>query len=118
MKTRTYLTSLASILVLIFVMSACSSNRFIGTWKPVTNPSGDNDHMRVESFVIGKDKTFSIKMKPESKRKDISGTYTIEGEKIIFTSSDFRKKIEGTVESDGRLKVVEGDQGGVYFAKS
>jgi len=115
MRRKVLLISLGCLFVTCLIVSGCSSNRYVGSWKPV--PSGDNDHMRIDSFNINKDGTFSLKFK-DTTRKEISGTYTIEGEKILFASSEFRKKVEGTIESDGRLKLVEGERGSAYFAKT
>jgi|GEM_PF-2649177 len=114
MRKTVLLISLGCLLATTLILSGCSGNRYVGSWKPVPNSTGDNDHMRIDSFNINKDGTFSLKYK-DNTRKEVSGTYTMEGEKIVFASAEFRKKVEGTIESDGRLKVTEGERGSAYF---
>lgn len=111
------LTGLGCLLILCLTLAACKSDPFVGNWKPVETPGGDNDHMRVESFNINKDGTFSIKFK-DSSRKEITGTYTKVGDKIELTSTGQRGKIEASVGSDGRLGVTERPGTVVYFSKS
>lgn len=104
--------NLGWLVVLCLALGACTSNRFVGSWKPV--PSGDNDAMRIDSFNINKDGTFSIKFKDTS-RKEIKGSYTISGDKLQFSVPDSKQKVEGTIESDGRLSVSEGGRKPAYF---
>lgn len=117
MTSSKQLMSLGCLLALCLMFAACKSDPFVGTWKPVANPSGDNDHMRIDSFIINKDGTFAIKYK-DSSRKDVNGTYTKVGDKIELTGPGARGKVEASIGSDGRLGVSEGGGPVVYFAKS
>lgn len=103
------------LVVLCLALSACNSNRFVGSWKPV--PSGDNDAMRIDSFDIKKDGTFSIKFKDAS-RQEVIGTYTKTGDTLELHSPNTKQKVEAAFESDGRLRVREGDRKPAYFVKS
>jgi hypothetical protein len=74
--------------------------------------------MRIDSFNINKDGTFSIKYKDPSRRKDINGKYTKVGDKLDLTGPGSRGKVEASIASDGRLGVTEGGGHVVYFVKS
>ncbi|HEY0379567.1 MAG TPA: hypothetical protein VGC87_21795 [Pyrinomonadaceae bacterium] len=116
MRNGSRLAGLGCLLVLCLTFAACKSDPFVGTWKPAASASGDNDHMRIDSFVINKDGTFAIKFK-DSARKEITGTYTKAGDKIELTGPGQRGKVEASVGSDGRLGVTEGGGPMVYFTK-
>jgi hypothetical protein len=116
MKSSRQLMSLGCLLILCLTFVACKSDPFVGTWKPVETAGGDNDHMRIDSFNINKDGTFSIKYK-DSARKDVNGTYTKEGDKLNLMGPGSRGKVEASIGSDGRLGVSEGGGGVVYFTK-
>ena len=103
------------LLCVCLLVAACKADPFVGSWKPV--PSGDNDVMRIDSFNINKDGTFSIKYK-DSSRKDITGTYVKNNGKLELSGPDQKRKVEVTLQSDGRLAVSEGGRPPVYFSKA
>lgn len=118
MTSSRQLVSLGCLLILCMTFVACKSDPFVGAWKPVETSGTDNDHMRIDSFNVNKDGTFSIKYK-DSSRKEVSSTYIKVGDnKIALSGLTSRKKIEGSIASDGRLGVSEGGGPVLYFAKN
>lgn len=115
MKKRIRIAGLISLVALCSVMIACKGDPFIGTWKPA--PTSDNDLMKIDSFNINKDGTFSMKAK-DSARKEVTGTWTKTGETIELKGPDLKQKVEASIESDGRLKITEGGRSPVFFVKA
>lgn len=110
------LLSLVCLLTLCLTLAACKSDPFVGSWKPVESSGTDNDHMRIDTFSINKDGTFTIKYK-DGKRKDVNGTYTKVGDKLELKGPGTRGKVEASIAGDGRLGVSEGGGPVVYFTK-
>ncbi|MDT4895860.1 MAG: hypothetical protein QOH25_937 [Acidobacteriota bacterium] len=117
MTSSRQLISLGCLLTLCLMLMSCKGDRFVGNWKPVETSGTDNDHMRIDTFNLNKDGTFSIKYKDAS-RKEVSGTYTKAGDKIELSGPTSRKKVEGSIGSDGRLGISEGGGPVLYFVKS
>lgn len=121
MTSNRRLVSIGLLLTLCLTFAACKGDAYVGTWKPVETPGTDNDHMQIDSLNLNKDGTFSIKYK-NSSRKEINGTYAKVGDKIELTVPGERRKVEGSISSDGRLGMTGGGPKAgepvVYFAKS
>lgn len=115
MSKHIRIAGLISLVALCSVLIACKGDPFIGTWKPA--PTSDKDLMKIDSFVINKDGTFTMKPK-DSARKEVTGTWTKTGETIVLMGPDSKQKVEVSIESDGRLKISEGDRGPVFFVKA
>lgn len=115
MKSHMRILGLLSVVVCCSVLLACKSDPFIGTWKPA--PSADSDRIKIDSFTISKDGTFSMKSK-DPERKEMTGTWTKTGDKLELKGPDLKKPVEATIESDGRMKISEGGRDAVFFIKA
>jgi hypothetical protein len=116
MRNNKRAAALVCFLILSLLAAACKSDAFVGSWKPVETAGTDNDHMRIDTFDINKDGTFTIKYN-DGKRKDVNGTFTRVGDKLELTGPGQRGKVEASIVGDGRLGVSEGGGPIIHFVR-
>jgi len=105
------LTTLVGSLVLVLSLAACKSNRFVGTWKPDENQR----NVVMQTLEVKKDGAWVL----TTYKDRFTGTYKIVGETLQMTEERaVRHTVEASIESDGRLKLIEGDKAPLYLKRS
>jgi len=94
--------------VLVLTLAACKSNKFVGAWKPE-----DQRNVVAKTLEIKSDGTWHLTTVYD---KQFGGTHKIVGDTLQMTDDNaVRYSTVATIESDGRLKVIEGEKPPVYF---
>jgi hypothetical protein len=97
--------------VLVLALAACKSNRFVGTWKPE-----DQRNVVAKTLEIKKDGTWHLTTVYD---KQFTGTHRVVGDTLQRTDDNaVRYSTVATIESDGRLKLIEGEKQPIYFHRS
>jgi hypothetical protein len=95
--------------VFVLTLAACKSNKFVGTWKPEENQR----NLVAKSLEIKNDGTWHLTTVYD---KQFTGTHKIVGDTLQMTDDNaVRYSTVATIESDGRLKLIEGEKPPVYF---
>jgi len=95
--------------VLVLTLASCKSNKFVGTWTAVDNQR----NVVAKTLEIKNDGTWRL---TTVSSKEFKGTHKIVGDLLQMTDDNaVRYSTVATIESDGRLKVIEGEKPPVYF---
>ena len=105
------ITRVIGLVLVLLVATACKSNRFVGTWKPEENQR----NVVAKTLEIRKDGTWLLTTVYSNQ---FTGTYKIVNDTLQMTDANaVRHSTEATLESDGRLKLTEGEKATVYFKR-